>query len=84
MKQEKPKKPRRDDILYGMIIQRMIEIRTNHGHTQENTAQNTGLDIPHYETGRDFPTMTSIAVFCEFYNMTIYEFFAPINYPQKK
>lgn len=84
VKVEKPKKPRRDSVLYGMIIQRMIEIRNSHNHTQEYVAQNTGLDMPHYETGRDFPTMTSISVFCEFYQMTICEFFAPIDYPVKR
>lgn len=71
-------------MLYGMIIQRMIEIRNSHGHTQEYVAQNTGLDMPHYETGRDFPTLTSISVFCEFYDMRIYEFFAVLDYPSKK
>ncbi|WP_418192020.1 helix-turn-helix domain-containing protein [Alistipes sp.] len=83
MMSEKPKKQRRDEVLYKTIIERMIEIRSSYGHTQEYVAHNTGLDIPHFETGRDFPTMTSISVFCEFYNLTLGEFFAPMNYPPK-
>ncbi len=66
-----------------MIIKRMTDIRNNYGHTQEYVAHNTGLDIPHYETGRDFPTMTSIAIFCKFYKITLGEFFDPLNYPAK-
>ena len=44
----------------------------------------TGLDIPHLETGRDFPSLTTIAILCKFYNITIVEFFSPIDYPAKE
>mgnify|MGYP000786831289 CR=1 FL=1 len=35
MMSEKPKKQRRDEVLYKTIIERMIEIRSSYGHTQE-------------------------------------------------
>lgn len=75
------KKQRRDEILYRMVIERMIELRSEHKHTQEYVIANTGLDIPHFETGRDFPTLTSIAIFCKLYKITLAEFFDPLNYP---
>lgn len=72
---------RRDEVLFKMVAQRIKDLRVNHRYTQEYVNEYTGLDIPHLETGRDFPSLTTIAILCKFYNMTLVEFFAPIDYP---
>ena len=73
------RKQRRDEELFKMVIQRIT-----HHYTQEYVNEYTGLDIPHLETGRDFPSLTTIAILCKFYNITIVEFFSPIDYPAKE
>lgn len=82
MKPEKPK--RTDTLLSDMIIQRIKEIRKKHNHTQEYLFENTGLDIAHIEIGRVIPSIVSVSIFCKFYNITLDEFFAPLNYPPKE
>jgi len=77
-------KQRRDEELFKLVIQRIKNLRKENHYTQEYVNEYTGLDIPHIESGRDFPSLTTIAILCQFYNMTIVEFFAPINYPPKK
>ena len=64
----------------------MCEIRERHNHTQEFVANNTRLKIWDYESRQKFPTLESIARFCDFYSMSIDKFFAGIDYPkgQKK
>lgn len=74
---------RRDKILIGLIIQRMREIRESHEHTQEYVSHNTKLDIPHYESGQRFASLQTLSIFCQFYNMTLEEFFSTIKYPPK-
>ena len=44
----------------------------------------TGLNIPNLETGENFPNLTSIAIICRYYNISLDEFFAPMEYPPKK
>ncbi|MCM1295914.1 MAG: helix-turn-helix domain-containing protein [Muribaculaceae bacterium] len=41
------------------------------------------LSINSYETGAKIPTLMSILKICEFYNISLSDFFAPINYPPK-
>lgn len=60
----------------------MRKIREEHHHTQEYVINNTGLRLWHYEAGRNFPTLQSIAEFCQFYNISLEEFFAGITYPK--
>lgn len=82
----KPKKPKRTDkILTDRIIQRMKELRELHNHSQEYVHENTdGLDIAHFENGSYVPSIISLSAFCKFYNLTLDEFFAPMNYPPKE
>ncbi len=79
----KRKKQRRDEILLQKIVLRVKDLRSIHNHTQEQLKEGTGLNIPNLETGENFPNLTTVAIICRFYNMTLDEFFAPINYPPK-
>ena len=80
----KRKKQRRDEILLQKIVLRIKELRSIHGHTQEKLKDSTGLNIPNLETGENFPNLTSIAIICRYYNISLDEFFAPMEYPPKK
>ena len=52
--------------------------------SQEEVIEFTHLDISRYESGTSIPNTQSILKLCKLYNITIAEFFAPINYPAKK
>ena len=80
----KRKKQRRDEILLQKIVLRIKELRSIHGHTQEKLKEATGLNIPNLGTGENFPNLTSIAIICRYYNISLDEFFAPMEYPPKK
>lgn len=78
------KKQRRDEELLRRVVLRVKELRSIHSHTQEQLIAGTELNIPNLETGENFPNLTSIAIICNFYNLTLDEFFEPLNYPPKK
>lgn len=81
----KPQKPKRtDEILVKLMIERMKELRYAHGLSQEEVIEGTSLDIFHFESGSKKPTVLSLSILCKFYNITLSEFFDPMNYPQKK
>ena len=80
----KRKKQRRDEIHLQKIVLRIKELRSIHGHTQEKLKEATGLNISNLETGENFPNLTSIAIICRYYNISLDEFFAPMEYPPKK
>ena len=82
MKSREPK--RTDEKLTELIIFRMKELRSVHGFSQEYVIEHTGLDIFHFENGSKKPTTVSLSILCSFYNITLDEFFAPLNYPPKK
>ena len=82
MKRNTPKYT--DKVLGEMMINRIKEIRNYHNHSQEYVMENTGVDVSHIENGRDTPTVISISRLCRFYNLTLDEFFVPMNYPPKK
>ena len=55
-----------------------------HDHqSQEQLAEATELSIAQLESGKNFPNLTTISIICKFYNITLGEFFAPLDYPTK-
>ena len=73
-----------DALLSEMMIKRIKELRNNNHHSQEFVIENTGVDVSHIENGRDTPSVLSISRLCRFYEITLGEFFAPLNHPPKK
>lgn len=60
------------------------ELRHMHDHqSQEQLAEATELSIAQLESGKNFPNLTTISIICKFYNITLGEFFAPLDYPTK-
>lgn len=66
------------------LAQRIRELRKTHKQTQEDLIEHLHLSINSYETGSKVPTLMSILKICEFYNITLGEFFAPLDYPPKE
>ena len=62
----------------------MKEIRELHNHMQEYLIENTHLHISHYENLQKFPSLETISLFCNFYKISLGDFFAPMNYPEKE
>ncbi|MCX4282265.1 helix-turn-helix transcriptional regulator [Alistipes muris] len=62
----------------------MREIREQHNHTQEYLIENTRLHISHYENQQKFPSLETLSLFCEYYNISLHEFFKETDYPKNK
>ena len=78
------KKQRRDELLLSQVILRIKGLRELHHHSQEDFNAGTNIDIANLETGANFPNLTTLAIICKFYGITLDEFFAPMNYPPKE
>lgn len=83
MKRER-KEQRRDEGLLQMVILRVKELREQHNHTQADLNAATDVDVANLETGSNFPNLTTLSIICEFYEITLDEFFAPMKYPPRK
>ncbi len=81
---KKPAPRRTDDKLLELIAERMKELRKERGYTQEFVVERTGLKLPEHEAKSAFPSLVSISVLCEFYNITVSDFFKSIHYPPTK
>lgn len=73
----------KDPRFVEQIAKRIRELRITHGHTQEYLIEKVHLSINSYETGNKVPTLMSVLKICEFYQISLAEFFAPIDYPSK-
>ena len=81
---EKQARKRTDAKLLELISKRMKELREERGYTQEYVVDHTGLNIPQHEAKITYPSLISISVLCEFYNITVSDFFKSIHYPPTK
>lgn len=77
------RKQRRDKELLGKVVMRVKELRSQYGHSQAELNAATDVDVANLETGANFPNLTTISIICEFYDITLDEFFAPMKYPPK-
>lgn len=81
---DEQKKHRRDKELLGKVVMRVKELRASRGHSQADLNAGTEIDVANLETGSNFPNLTTISIICEFYGITLGEFFDPMEYPAKK
>lgn len=72
-----------DKAFSEKLAQRIRELREQHNHTQEFLIDKVHLSINSYEVGTKTPTLMSILKLCKFYQISVSEFFAPIDYPEK-
>lgn len=72
-----------DPALAEMIAERIKQLRDEYGHTQEFLIDKVKLDINRYEIFDRIPTLMSLRKICEFYDITLAEFFSLFDYPTK-
>ncbi len=74
---------RRDEKLIRQVMDKMRELRKTRGLTQDAVYEDTGVQIKVYETGTYNPTITTIAILCCYFGVTLEEFFKGINLSQE-
>lgn len=70
---------RRNEYLVGQVVKRLKEIRQKRGLTQENVRFDTDLNIGRIESGLHSITLTTLADLCDYYQVTLEEFFHHIK-----
>ncbi len=73
-------KSRRNEILHERIVNRLKEIRKQRGLTQDNVRNDLGeLNIGRIESGQHSVTVTTLAMLCDYYGVSLEEFFRGID-----
>ncbi len=70
---------RRNEILVKRIAKRLQELRQERNLTQENVRFDMDLNIGRIETGQHSITITTLADLCDYYGVTLGEFFKSIT-----
>lgn len=74
------KKQRRNEILHQRIVERLKEIRKQKGIKQNDVRFDMGeLNIGRIESGQHSITLSTLADLCDYYGITLEEFFRGIQ-----
>ena len=73
------KEQAKDDILLKKITLRIKEIREQKGISQESFYNNTGIHIARIELAKLNISITTIARICQYFEITLEEFFKGIE-----
>lgn len=73
------KKQRRNEILHDRIVERLKKIRKQKGFTQEDVRFDLDINISRIEMGQHSITITTLADLCDYYGITLEEFFRGIE-----
>lgn len=73
------KKQRHNEILHGRVVERLKEIRKQKGVTQENVRFDLDINISRIEVGQHSITLSTLADLCDYYGVTLEEFFRGID-----
>lgn len=73
------KQQRRNHVLIEQVAKRLIELRREHGLTQENVRFDLDLNIGRIEIGQHSISLTTLADLCDYYNITLCDFFNGIS-----
>lgn len=66
---------RRDDSAIQQVADRIRQLRKAHGLTQDALYEDTGLHIKNIESKGVNMTITSIAILCKYFEISLEEFF---------
>lgn len=72
-----------NDKLLRSIASRLKRLRTERGHTQEVVTDRTGVNVGLYEVGATNITIVLLSMLCDFYDVSLEEFFRGIDYPKE-
>ncbi len=70
---------RHDEKLLGLVAKKFRAIRKELKITQETAFRDTGVKISKIESGRMNPTIMSIAILCQYYDVALEDFFRGIE-----
>ncbi len=65
------------------IMDRLRGLRKTRGLTQDAVFEDTSVDIKYYESRLTNLSITTIAILCSYYEVTLEEFFKGINLSQE-
>lgn len=68
-----------NDKLLRSIAARLKQLRIERGYTQEVVTDQTGVNVGLYEVGATNITIVLLSVLCDFYDVSLEEFFRGIN-----
>ncbi|MFR4237486.1 MAG: helix-turn-helix domain-containing protein [Alistipes onderdonkii] len=69
-----------NDTLLRSIAERLKRLRIERGYTQEVVTDRTGVNVGLYEVGTTNITVVLLTVLCNFYGVTLEEFFKDMKY----
>lgn len=75
------KKQRRNDILLAIIGEKLVKLREARGLSQQKVYIHTGIDMDMIERGKYNLTLTTLSDLCDYYNISIKEFFKGVENP---
>ena len=75
------KKQRRNDILLAIIGEKLVKLREARGLSQQKVYIHTGIDMDMIERGEYNLTLTTLSDLCDYYNISIKEFFKLVENP---
>ena len=73
---------RREDKLIRRVIDKLRVIRKARGLTQAAVYEDTSVDIQKYETQYTNLSLTTLAILCEYYEISLGEFFGGLDRPE--
>lgn len=74
-------KQRRNDKLIGIIAEKLIALREERQLSQQIVYIHTGVDLDMVERGEYNITLSTLSDLCDYYNISIEEFFKDIPNP---
>lgn len=74
-------KQRRNDALLGIIAQKLVGLREERHLSQQIVYVHTGIDMDMVEKGEYNITLSTLSDLCDYYNISIEEFFKDIPNP---
>ena len=75
------KKQRRNDILLAIIGEKLVKLREARGLSQQKVYIHMGIDMDMIERGEYNLTLTTLSDLCDYYNISIKEFFKGVENP---
>lgn len=68
-------KPRKDTILIRKVADKLSDIRKERGLSQREVYIDTDIHVGRIEQGRKNLTLSTLAILCDYYGITLEEFF---------
>ena len=75
------KKQRRNELLLQMIAEKLVGLRCERGLSQEIVYEDTEIHMGRVERGEYNLTLSTLAELCDYYHVSMHDFFNDIPNP---